>query len=442
MTRKTQDAQVPVKTSTKVRKVRVHEQRTYVNEEPIEEEFVEIEAEEIPTDPIADFLEGLDTDRQLTLHVFVHPNFLRDGKIGSRSERMFVTSFAFSADEPETYRQRVQYCYPQGGMFSMELRERGVIVKRWEEKLSPVPGYEAPAKQNGYPFPPPPTVSIRMPESQTHEAVSPLQVVRDQFGMMREMVSVMKELTPAPPVVNVGETTRNPNVDERPLGDRILEAVTLKALENKDTPIDRILDALGGGRKEPGWMETFAPVLAELAKSLAPAISMGIQAYVRNQTMQAQSVQNGQQPPAEGGTNGVPGQAPAALPPSPPMDPAERAWRITVRRLLEDCFEHVSISAVSPDGMSVIPASTNIVDLLDRFQNNEQLVAMVQVLLNADPAEVVDLCAMLQTDETSFNQVTKLKEAPPALVWLKELQEETKKTLAEGSEGGEDAPTE
>lgn len=431
MTRKIQ----AVETVAKTRKVRVHEQRTYVDEEPVVEEM-ELELEPTPADPIADFLQSLDTERQLTLHIFVHPNFSRDGKVGSRAERMFVTSFAFTGDEPETYRQRAQYCYPQGGMFTMELRERGAIVKRWEEQLSPVPGHEPPIKSNGYPFPPPPTVSIRMPETQQPhiEPVNPLQVVRDQFGMMREMVSVMKDLSPAPPVVNVGEQQRL--ADERPIGDRILEVVTLKALENKDTPIDRILDALGGGKREPSWIESLMPVVVELAKAAGPALSVGIQMWMRNQAMAAQQIIH-VGPPAESGTpNGV-GTTPAALPPSPPMEPAERAWRITVRRLLEDCFEHVTISAVSPDGMSVIPASTNIVDLLDRFQNNEQLVTMIQLLLNSEPTEVVDLCAMLQTNEGDFNEVTGLKEKPAALAWLKELQEETKKTLSEGNEEGE-----
>jgi hypothetical protein len=427
--------------TAKTRKVRVHEQRTYVDEEPV----VDLEAlegleglESLPADPIADFLATLDAERQLNLHVFVHPNFPRDGKMGSRSERMFVTSFAFTVDEPETYRQRVQYCYPQGGMFTMELRERGAIIKRWEEQLSPVPGYEPPKTNSSYPFPPPPAVTIKMPEQQAQTAPpDPLEMIEKQASMFIKIGEVFKSFQPPATTIVAGN---GEHVAEKPLEDRIIETVLIKALENDKAPIDKVLDILSGRRAEkPGFMDSLGPVFLELAKGIAPAISMGIQSYMRSQVQAAQAMQL---PTVEGQPS--PEQSQPQIQ-APTMDPAERAWRRVVQRMLEDCFEHVSIiqtlsavGSVSPDdGMNVKLHAGAIYDLLDRFQTNEQLVGMVQMLLNAEPPEVVDMCALLQNSERDQMMVLGLKEAPVALEWLKELQEETKKILAEGENESE-----
>jgi len=398
----------------------VHEQRTYTDEEPVLEQELEIELDpvDLPIDPIQEFLQSLDSERTLTLHVFVHPNFAREGKIGSKTDRVFVTSFAFTPDETETYRQRTQYCYPQGGMFSFELRERGAIVRRWEEQLSAVPGHEPPKTNNGYPFPPPPAVTIRMPEQQKAEAqLSPIQVVKEQLSTMRDMVGIVKDLMPPAPVVNVGESHPAP---DRPIEDRLFETVLLKALDSGKAPIDKVIDALSGRSAEkPGFMDSLGPMFSELIKALAPAISMGVQQYVR----------------ASGGPvpNGQPGEpAPvaevSALPPVPP-DPAERAWRRVVQRLLEDCFEHVRIREVSAeDGINPATNAGAIVDLLDRFP--DQLQQMIETLLNLPPDEVVDMCAMLQPTPQLSEEVMRLKTFPAALSWLAELQVESKRILA------------
>jgi hypothetical protein len=416
------------------RKVRVNEQRSYVDEEiiDIEAEQIAIE-EEQPPDPIVEFLRSLDTERVLTLHAFVHPKYEIDGRVGTHAERVYVTSFNFTADETETYRSRIQYCYPQGGMFQFELRERGVVLKKWHEKLSAAPGHEAPPK-NPFPFPSPPVINIRTPDQKVEPAVSPIQVLKDQFATMKEMVGIVKDLMPPAPVVNVGETTNGQSNGDQPLGDRLLETVLIKALESGKTPADKIFEYLANGKREkPGFMDSLGPVLAEIAKGLTPVLSMGIQQYMRSAGA-AQAQAQGQPAPAVSEPAQL--EAGSAVPVMPSLDPSERAWRRVVQRMLEDCFEHVQIRAASAvDGINVATAASAIVDLLDRFP--EQLTQVVEMLLQSPAEEVIEMCATLQPNPQLAEAVKTLAQQPAALNWIVELQTETKKIIAEGGEGDE-----
>ena len=420
-------------TKSPTRKVRVNEQqhktRTFIEEEPIEDmDELEIEIEtEVTTDPIAEFLRSIDEERSVTMHAFVLPVHPVNGKVGHVSDRAYVTSFQFTGDETETYRSRVQFCYPQGGMFQFELREGGKILKRWNEKITPAPGYE-PEKKSPFPFPPPPVINIKQSEQKAEPATNPIQVLKDQFATMKEMVGIVKELMPPAPVVNVGENPNGQQQQERPLEDRLLETVLIKALESGKTPADKIFEFLSNGRNKPsGFMDSLAPVLVELAKGLTPVLSMGIQQYVRSA---AQS---------QGAAPAAPGEPIEANPQqitAPPPEPSERAWRRVVQRMLEDCFEHVQIRRASAvDGIHTTPSANAIVDLLDRFP--EQLTQTVHALLDLTPEEVFDTCAMLQPTQQIAEGVMALKSYPAALSWLKELQEETKGILAESAEGGD-----
>lgn len=411
------------------RNVRVSENvhRAYIAEEPIDDaEVIELgEEDEIPPNPIEAFLHSIEVDRNLTLHVWVLPSWEINHQIGVKAaDRVFVTAFTFSSEEVETYRQRIQNHYPQGGMFSCELRERGVMVKRWEERIATVPGYE-PQKQNQNPYlVPPPQVNIRMPENgQPAAPINPLQVVREQLSTMREMVTIVKELQPPAPVVNVGDQQHAP--EKAPFEDRLLETVLVKALESGKAPIDKVLEALTGRRNQPaGFMDSVGPVLAEVAKALVPVLSIGIQQYMRTAGAAA-----GAPPP---GQPGPPLEQPAP-PQIPSADPAERAWRRVVQRLLEDCFEHVQVRATSAlDGVNVSTSAESIVDLLDRFP--DQLTQMVEMLLSSEPEQVVEMCAMLQSTPEIAEGVMTLKSSPAALAWLVDLQVETKKILADADD--------
>jgi len=416
------------------RKVRVNEQkhqtRTFVEEEPIEsnEDVFIVEDEETPPDPLVEFLRSIDNERNVTMHVFILPSYPNDGKAGGRGiDRAYVTSFEFTADETETFRGRVQYCYPQGGMFQFELKEKGVILKKWHEKISPAPGHE-PEKKSAYPFPPPPVINIKQNETKPEPAPNPVAVIKEQLATMKEMVGVVKELMPPAPIVNVGETGNN-NSSNESATDRLLETVLIKALESGKTSADKVFEYLSNGRRGPtGFMDSLGPVLAEIAKAVAPAIGMGVQQYIR-----AAAAGQGQPVTAAAPAEGTNPQQIAAA----PLEPSERAWRRVVQRMLEDCFEHVQIRAASAvDGIHTTPSANAIVDLLDRFP--DQLTQMVQMLLSLPPDEVFDMCAMLQPNQQMADGVLALKQFPAALNWLIELQTETKQILSE-SEGDTNA---
>ena len=422
-------------TKTPTRKVRVNEQqhktRTFIEEEPIEDmDELEIEIEtEVTTDPIAEFLRSIDEERSVTMHAFVLPVHPVNGKVGHVSDRAYVTSFQFTGDEAETYRSRVQFCYPQGGMFQFELREGGKILKRWHEKITPAPGYE-PEKKSPFPFPPPPVINIKQNDTPPAPAQNPLEMIEQQATMFVKIGEVFKSFqTPPPTIITANGASGDSTQDRPPLEERLFETVLIKALESGKTPIDKVLEALTGRREKTGFMDSLAPVLVELAKGLTPVISMGIQQYVRSA---AQS---------QGAAPAAPGEPIEANPQqitAPPPEPSERAWRRVVQRMLEDCFEHVQIrSASAVDGIHTTPSANAIVDLLDRFP--EQLTQMVHALLDLTPEEVFDMCAMLQPTQQLAEGVMALKSYPAALSWLKELQEETKGILAESAEGGDDA---
>lgn len=424
---------VPAADTPKTRKVRVHEQRTYVDEEPV----IDVEAEDVieveEANPIQAFLSAIDNSRSLTMKVFLLPNFYKDGKRSIRAnERPFVTQFPFSNEDIQDYQQKIQQACPAGGMFQIELREGWQVVRIWEEPIAAAPGYQEPSaatrQQNTYPIIVNPAMNPQPPP-----AASPVDVMREQMSLAKDLVSMAKDLAPVAPVVHVGNGT-SAEPGERPLEEKLFETVLIKALESGKTPIEKVLDAMSGRRSEPGVME----MVLEVAKVFAPTIDRITQEFIAMQKQaRAQAPQQAAAAPAnlgtlpaepvstESATEGEPQS------PQPAPDPASRAWFKTLVRALEDCTEHVELQKVSADSISVVPAAEAIADLVDRFP--EQLEATITQVLETSPEQVLELAAMMLGEQGRAHIEAHLKPFPVALTWIAELQETCKNILSEAS---------
>lgn len=414
------------------RKVRVHEQRTYVEEEPIAEDFTEAEFEEIPTNPIEEFLRSIDTDRVLNMHVFALPTFSKDGRFTARhTERSFVTTFPFTNEEVENYRQRVQYCVPQGGHFAFELRERGLIVKAWVEQISPAPGYKPAQANNGFGFPPPPVINVNSPEQS--KPTDSLTMMREQMGLAKDLVAMAKDLTPPPPVVNVGTASDEPAPAS--LKDKILEGVIMTAFKGDSVPadrFDRVLEVLGGGRPEPSWLDSLmsgiAPHLGNILGQVGPGLNAMLMRLATGAPVEASAPT-----PMMATTSGVipPEQTEQAQ-----VDPAEYAWRRVLGRILDDVFEHTAAVTQGRLGIDVHSSAEAVVDLGARFSENPQITGVIEQLLGASPEQVIALCATMVPPQVQ-ERVLALAQNGAAVVWIGELQQETKAILSEPQDGGD-----
>jgi hypothetical protein len=403
------------KSEPRTRKVRVIHNESYIDEQPVDESEVEVEeiAPETPENTIEEFLRSIESDRQLTLHVFALPNFSRDGRIGIRAtERQWVTAFPFTADEVDTYRQTIQFHYPQGGMFALELKDRGKHFKKWEESIAAAPGYQSqqPAQQRG-PFPayPPPAIHVHQQETPPLPQLDPMTQIEKQAETFLKVAQVIKQLQPEAPAV-AAETKSDESME-----DKLFSAVLLKAVESKETPIERVLDALAGRNHEPSFMDSLGDFFRAVAPALGPLIEGWVNRMQQSTTTPAQpgatvQAQIPQQLPVS--TNSEQGESAPVI----QIDPMTRAYQRTIGRMIEDCAEQTGTLA----------SAEAITDVYERFPD---LRVYIDGLLSTKPEEVFDLCAMMMPNPQAVQMVKGLQAVPACVEWIKRLQEDTRETM-------------
>jgi hypothetical protein len=418
-----------------------------VFEEPIEETVMVDPEPEQPVDPIQAFLSQIDKTRQLTMKVFLLPNFYKDGKRSIRAnERPFVTQFGFTVDDIEDYQQRIQQACPAGGMFQIELREGWQMVKIWEEPISALPGYQANSGGSSQPSYPIIVNPAMQPQAPPQAVMSPAEIMREHMSLAKDLVAMAHDLIPPAPVVNVSSPDNGSQ--EGNIGDRLIEGVLLKALESGKTPIDKVLEVLRPA-KEASWADALVPIGVEFMRSAGPALAQLLSRFAATPPQNALGGPQATFAP-QGMLGGVPepqnapeGQPEAIAPVSGVQPtPIEQAYLRVVVRMLEDCAEHVSVVPTGVPGVSVASSAEAIVGLVDRFP--EQLETTVEALLASEPVQVFELCSLLPPLASPQAQafIGPLKTNPLALAWVAELQTKAKEFLifasAEDDQAGED----
>lgn len=187
---------------------------------------------------------------------------------------------------------------------------------------------------------------------------------------------------------------------EKPLEDRLLETVIVKALEKgDDSTLDKVLDVLRP-TKEPSLLER----LGEFVSPMLPAVAEIAKNLILSRQQQPMPTSTSESTAANPNSTTAQGESiPSRLAPQMPVDPAQRAWQRVFQRMVEDCL----------DGASVFASVSAIEDLETRFP---QFGPMIDGLVNSQPQEILSL-ASIQTG-VDFSQ------APHAIGWLMQLQKE------------------
>lgn len=418
--------------------VRVIEEHSYEKEVPIIEEAVAAKEEEpqVP-DIFSTFNEIVSTNQSAILRIWRLPNYEIDGRASTyATDREYCGSVPYSADNAALLDQ-IQGRVPIGGMLQLELFADGAVRKRGLLKLIKAPQAINPTYGNGQQGT---HLVINQPAAATvpQQQVSPAEVMREHMSLAKDLVAMARDLAPPAPTINLGEARQ---AEEKPMEERLFEAVLVKALESGKTPVDRVIDALSGRRSEPSTMET----ILEVVKAFAPTVDKVAQEFISMQRQaRAQQAQNAAPAPTQLGN--LPTEPVSAEPviegeqqqPSPPVDPVGRAWMRVLYRLLEDCTEHVALSQVSADRISVIPSAEAIADLADRFP--EQLGPTIEQVLAATPDDVLTMCGMLLGEAGRAHIEVHLKPFPAAAAWIEELQTTCKNILSEPDESQEKEP--
>lgn len=419
MTRKKTE---PAGVENKTRQVKVNafERREYIEEEPIVS--TDPAADVFSDDPFAEFNQIVTDNKQATVHIWRLPNYEVDGRTSPNgTEREYCGSIIYQQGD-DTLLHQIQQRVPMGGVVSLELKQSGQYQSSGLLKIIRPPNVPMATQQHGFP-----PITINQPNPQ-HVIAKPFEGVKEAFSLLREMGETMKAVMPLPPIIPAATN----GAEQQPsIKDRILEGVIIKAFEGDKVPsdrFDRVLDVLGGGgRNEPGIVESIVQGVAPHLGTFLQGISSGlnallmrlatgtpvVEATVSSQTASiAGALTEGQQRPTE------------------PIDPAEYAWQRTLGRILDDLFEHVSAIVQARAPVDVHSSAEAIIDLGSRFQANEQITATIDQLLTLPPDQVIDLCTTMVPGKIQPH-VAELKKSQAAILWLVELQNETKAILAD-----------
>lgn len=413
--KKVANSETPVQPGTK----RVTVQEVY--EEPIEEAVdAATEVEGYEPDPVEDFINRIEQERQLDMFVYALPNYFQDGRTAIRGTlRLFVTRFPFGPDDIATFEQRIQLAYPSGGMFDLELRDNGKPVKKFTRAVAPLPGHQSQQQHqtSGYPIivNPPAAPASNQPQQ---PQLNPRDMLRDQMSFVKDMIQIAKEMTPAPiaPVQGPTDIANDPRFVE--VQTRVAMMDKLIGLAGNNAPLaERLLgkflnDEAGGEQQGPNWIQ----LGIELLKN-APTIIQSIAQYAP--MMQArQPQQNGAGgyqptitrasstalPPAPANTDGQQQQQPPAA-----VDLLTQRWQQVIRRLVEDCAASASID-------------NSVNSVLDLYESAPPTRPTIDQLTVATPAEVITLCAASSNTQQEFTYVMGLAQYPAPLQWVSELQ--------------------
>jgi len=401
-------------------KVNAVERREYIEEEPIISVGDDETAQPEWTDPFAAFSEIVVDNQQATIHIWRLPNFDQDGRTSPNGTNREYCGSVLYQDDDDTLLHQIQQRVPLGGVVSLELKQGGTFQKSGLLRLTKPLTAPASTQQS---FPP---ITINQP-AQVQQGMNQLDLVTQQFDMVEKVVGLAQKLIPPAPIINTGEQQPASSNGDKPLEDRIFEALALKALESDKVPMDRLLEALSGRRSEPSIWESIAPIIGEVIKAFAPSINAVIQRQVANAPGATQPAGIA---PAQLGAPIEQEPAPGDQPP-PVIDPVQRDWFQAMIRLLEDCTRHVELASVGGGSKSVLPSAEAILELAERYP--EQLGSTIQILLVASPIEVLDSCAMMLDERGRAHIETALKPFPSSLAWISELQAECKRILADAT---------
>ena len=405
-----------------------------------------IDLEQVNVDPLHEFLQQIDSSRELVMHIWVLPNYAKDGKLSTRAmDRAFLTSFAFGPDEVETYRETIQRAYPPGGAFNIELRENGQFVRKWSEQIMAAPGYAPPTTTTGQP------INISLPGQPAPTVVAPtdpFDTIERQLGLTVRLAELAKTLNPPP-----ATPPPSPDNGDVPIGERMLAAAIPTLVGRSDVKMESIIELLGGATSKPTGFWDFA-------ESVAPHIGPGLNALLgagANWLMQRIALnaqQAGQLPPPippqqvqvgpgtanpQPPTQMAPAAQPAAeTPPQAQPDPFTVAYQSAIGKLVQDCGRQVQKGDWKPeDGphVSPKPGAEIIWALTEEFPpgtaEHPTLQAIVGQFMQADPVDILKMCAGIAPTPAAQQFVVNLIAEPVALAWVGELQRELRDIVRE-----------
>lgn len=414
--------------------VRVLEQHSYTKEVPIiEEATAAIIEEDTQPDIFSTFNEIVSTNESALLRIWLLPKYDIDGRASIHAtDREYCGSIPYNSDNAVLLDQ-IQGRVPMGGMVQLELFANGAIRKRGLLKLIK----QAVPISNNYNPPGTHLVINQPPAPAGAPATAPMTMV-EQAESFLKVADVIKRLQPEQVQSVQRETVDDPS---RPIGERILETLTLKALESDKVPIDRLLDAIGGGRKEPSMWEG----VMEVIKAFAPTIDKVVSQMMATQAAQQRAIlaSQGVQTPAPAQSVGQLGEGAETASneqgeASQPVDPISRDWFQLIIRMLEDCTRHVELASVGGGGKSVVPTAESVIELMERYP--AELGPTIAQLLTVEPMQVIDLCSMMMVEQPQVQAHIErvLKPSTAAVEWITSLQEECKRIIEDAKQEEDD----
>ncbi|HJQ24358.1 MAG TPA: hypothetical protein VKA60_10620 [Blastocatellia bacterium] len=263
---------------------------------------------------------------------------------------------------------------------------------------------------------------------------APVNVVAEAIKQLKDYQELQQTLMPgqgAPgqPVQN----SLNPAIGELSL---LIEVLKLSK-ETKDPSIVEVLRDVIAPKKETGWGDKLIDMLGTALQS--PMVNNLVGRLMMSATKPAPAAppvaQVAAPPPrAQRELTAPPGESPAAAQsespapppaaPAPPIDPAERAWRVVFSHVLDNCWLN----------MGIVASAEQIVDLIEAYP---QFAEFISVLVKMTPEAVLDLLV------EQMPGAENIKALPHAVQWIAEVQKEVVRIFAEmpdEQEAADDAP--
>jgi len=404
--------------------------RQYVEQEPLEPGDdddtggeMQVLEDDAWADPFAPFSEIVGAGHgDATIRIWRLPRYDIDGKTAMRStERIYSGSVPYSADNPFML-DLIQSKVTDGGMCTLELiGEGGRVQRRGLLRVAPTAPPPAPTT--------PAAVAAPVVVQPAAPAIDPLMVVKQHAESFVAVANVIKQLQPEyPPAPAAQVEPAQPKA-------QLFEAVLVEMVKSqKPDSLERVADLLSGGR-DSGWLETtikeVGPHVGNFLTQIGPGVNMWL---MRMAGGQPQSVAAAPAVSLADAGTASPGAAGA-----PPMDASERAWRRVLFRLVDDLLENFALLQAGHLGLDVHSAAEAVADLAGRFAGNQQIIATIEQLLTIAPAAVIDACCLMTPPQVG-ERLLPLKEHPPSLDWLTELQTEVRAIQQQSGEPDAELP--
>lgn len=404
--------------------------RRYIEEEPLQTQLIE-DTVPAPADPFAMFSEVLTADQTARIRLWFLPFYEIDGKASARNPegRRYLATIDYDPARPDLVLEQVRARLPQGGTVQLELTVDGKLHKRGLLQVMPTP-LSINSVNTGNPAPASPTVQVVSP------GTDPLAMMRSQIDFAKEFINVAKDLMPQPAAPAAAPAV------ERPLNDRLLETLVVKAFEADKVPADRfteVLTALSGGKQEPGLIQTALETIGPHLGTFLTQIGSGVNAWL------LRVASGGAAAPVTATLQPTAASSPAAAaePGQLAPDPAQHAYMRTVNRLVDDMLEHVACVNRGALGIDPYSAAESVADLLNRFPQHEVILSTVRAMLAVDttPEQVIELCSMLFVESPAYPYLIEAKSNNAAREWVGALQIAAREILA-GEENADERPIE